>query len=1311
MLHLKFALNLEHLADEMIDEITEHWKDPFKAPVVIFPDSKLEQWFRLRWVKKNGVLANLNKSTIDRFLFDILVGDDESKSKLTAEMLTNVILAYLRKENDGVPNYKTLDDEVTRYLMVDRVDEKGNLQKVLDENRLFDFANKMASLFLDYETSRPKGFARNSKGEAPGILEKWKMGDLKPFFAESNKDVAGREKWQQKLYSAVFHGENSLLNEMFKNENIRKGLDQENRGVTYLTIPYLYSQVIEREKKGEKPFYDEKLNDAPLFIFGLSGMGQFYRVILQKFAEKHEVYAYVQNPCMEFWEDVKSVRETHKVRRNWKSKENVWSSAEGENLADIQAKMKVSFDEDSSAEVDVDDIPESIANNEENDLLISWGRSGRDNIKLWCQASNYDFDFKGVDGYEADANDLPQDSLLHKVQYSIAHRETLKGVTEADLKDGSLEVTAAPTRIREIEDLHTKICKLLKNGIRVEDILVVSPCLDDYRTAISMVFDQTPVKSDEKDNEGFLHVRFSIVDSPAKASLTESALESLFSILQHKSITRPDFFSLVRNPVVQAARSLKNEEIDAWQEWVAETNTYRIRDQKDDWLKSVNRLLLAQMSTSDALLYGDETRPYSNMDSSNKASLCRFVECIESLQKWIELGVDRENDELKALPELTLLQERLNEWLGMQTVPDTLQSEMIVYKKVLKALDELHCQLSAGAPSISMNIVQQSLLLAAQGTEYSCGNLFVNGITFMKFVPNRAVPVKYLFFVGANASTFPGAKQHNTLDLRKSCRPWPGDDSPIAKNRYAFLCQFMSTSERFYLSYLSKDVKKDAELYPSSVVSDLRKFIESATKNEADGKTLKWEDLSVSLDETRKFEDLFTQKSLRNKIAYIKMLKDDSDGEVDDEDDDVTAPTEKEPTKSLTFESVFVKRDELQKMVKLPDRVSFYSLSSFLTDPFQFRVSQMLMEEDDEDVEKESFEPVFFDHLDTSAVLKKMVVATLSEDDSAEKKELEKLQRELELCGKMPGGVFGEKQESLLKAKAFLILDQMAESYENTPALVRKELAGCDDKSALCANDGKFYKFQFIDGWSFGAKIQDMVMSRSGDSHWLLSGRLDWCNAPQGEVEKTTKIIGITTSDSKNSSISLDKYLSSYVKALTLIAYKGEKNPTVADVEQTIEILIYSCDSQKSGPAVTKVSFTPNDAKKKLEEIYATAFGEIKNKVVLPFCKAVPAEMLDWPSKDSDEKSIFGFRKKLVDDHGPWAYFDKKSLFDPVVDVGFSAENFESEWSDAKNVMRDLIKIEKYAKPKSSKASSKTKKSDADNTETKKKTRKVKAEK
>ena len=197
MLYLKFALNLEHLADEMIDAISKEWKDPFNAPIVIFPDPKLEQWFRLRWMKKKGVLANLNKSTIDRFLFDILVGDgistdDSGKKvrchKLTAEMLRNVILAYLMKKgSDGKCNYELLNAEVTRYLNVEYKEEDGSVGYRLDENHLFDFASKMASLFLEYETSRPKGFA----DKPVGLLDKWAQGTGEDslFFAESIHDA------------------------------------------------------------------------------------------------------------------------------------------------------------------------------------------------------------------------------------------------------------------------------------------------------------------------------------------------------------------------------------------------------------------------------------------------------------------------------------------------------------------------------------------------------------------------------------------------------------------------------------------------------------------------------------------------------------------------------------------------------------------------------------------------------------------------------------------------------------------------------------------------------------------------------------------------------------------------------------------------------------------------------------------------------------------------------------------------------------------------------------------------------------------
>ena len=1202
MLHLNFALNLEKLADKMIDEICGSWKDPFKAPVVIFPDPKQEQWFRHRWVKKKGVLANLNKSTIDRFLFDILVGDNDSRHKLTADMLTNVILAYLTQvDASGIENYRNLDPEVDRYLC----DEKG----VLDENRLYDFASKMAALFLEYETSRPASFARNAKGEAPGFLERWKDGALQPFFAENNKSIHDREAWQQKLYAAVFHnGIDSLLSNVFQKEAELSGTKRE-----FLTIPFLYSECLTKGGGKHAKFYDEKYKDFPVFIFGLSGMGQFYRVILQEYARDHEIYAYIQNPCMEFWED--SAIDPKKVCRQWKVTQGKWASVQAGDIGHIKEKMKVreiAGEAGTEPVTDVDDISETVT--DENELLANWGRSGRDNIKLWCQASNYDFDFEGVD-----KADLPQDTLLHKVQYAVAHRTALSKIDDENLKDGSLTVAAAPTKIREIEHLHSEICKLIKNDSRIEDILVVSPNLDEYRTAIRTVFDQTPVKGPSKDQTGYLHIPFTIVDSPARNSLTENALKNLFAILGQKTITRPDFFELVRNPVVQMARGFQNEDVDAWQEWVAETNTFRNRQNgssQGDWGRIVRRLLLAQMTSNDSIFNGEMLRPFSDMACSDKQSLSHFVECVNDLEKWLDFGKG-------PIVNLDSLLEHIDKWIAMPYTPDALKSESVIYKHVADGLKHLRWQFDAGSTGISIKIVEQTLLQAAQGTEYSCGNLFVNGITFMKFAPNRVLPVKHLFFIGADGMSFPGSKQHNTLDLRKALYPWPGDESPIFKNRYGFLCLLMSTGVSFHLSYVNKDTKKDAELYPSSVINDLRKFIE---KEGSTQKPLHWAELPIPLDETRHFSELFTPRSLRNWEAYERMFqKADKSSSV-------------QPKKGLGDKA----NSKIKEyVVKLPERVSIHALADFLQDPFQFRISQMLMSEDDEDIEKELFEPIYFNRLDTSIVLKKMLAADLS----GEEDELDKFKKELMLKGKSPDGNFGEKQWATLEAKKSLIVEQMNADTKN-PNLVQ----------------------EIRTNWAFGQKIQDLQLSRSDGSHWLLSGKMSWSNST--DVALTTRLIEISSADKKNSDLSFDKYMTPYVKALAIIALKGNANPEFANKSQKVDISIYTCDKELNGPAKAFVEMTPEEASAMLEKIYAAAFGD-ENSKTAPYSKSVPIDMLD----NKKVTNIYSYAEELF--KGSWNYFDKKSLFNPCEDTGFSTNNFKEEWAKAVMQMKSLVAVNK----------------------------------
>ncbi|MBO7550576.1 MAG: exodeoxyribonuclease V subunit gamma [Fibrobacter sp.] len=1211
MLHLKFSLNLEDLADELIEAVKGSWGNPFQTPVVIFPDPKLEQWFRLHWVKKCGTLANLNSMMIDKFLLKILCPNDNTKKKLNADLLRNVIWAYLYGNNDVSEedakaekhNYHLLGDEVVRYLETD-----GKL----DEQHLFDLCGKMASLFLEYETSRPTGFIRKGgAGDlAKGILDHWEQGNLRDFF-----DGGDREKWQRTLYSKVFHQHGdkpSLLTRAFDAMNQRKNENHPQEfNTTYLTIPFLFKDCMDNH---DGQFHCEQFmgQDGPLpvFIFGLTGMGQFYRVILQKFAEKHEVYAYIQNPCMEFWEDAGTP--CGDIHRKWLSRNGEWQGESGPIPENIRDRLRTHLDE--SADPEDDDSEQGVDSSSENALLCYWGKSGRDNIKLWCQAADYDFEFAGdADSGEGEA--IPTDTLLHKMQNMVASRKNElpslldslpEGESSEPPQDNSFTITAAPTKEREMDALHTQICKLLAekdndgNPVnRISDILVFSPCLDDYRTAIYQAFDQ----SSERD------IPFSIVDSPAKSSLTAEALDALFNVQQAGSLNRPAFFSLIRNPVVQNTRRITDDNVSAWETWVRNTSTFRTRTKSDDWGKNLRRILASRFSTHTIDIGDGECLPYADMMSANSTALSRFADGIEELGEWITLA---KNEPAVTPAVLDKIVNFLNNWVAMPNPPEGFAGETIVFQNVTAAIENLRIQFDAGAPYISWACISQTLCGAAESSEYSCGNLFVNGITFSKFIPNRIIPVKHLFFIGADSTSFPGSKTQNTLDLRKAVAPWPGDDSPIAKRRYAFLCQLMCTKESFHISYVNQNIVKDEELYPSSVVNDIRNFLKITIKQtfKAIGKDISameakllaeklWKQQEIPLDEKRPYSELFTSKEFRNKSVYNKRVA----------HGDSTSGYGNLPG----------------SIDKCPGRVSLYQLKCFLDDPIEFRVSQMMqMDEDTAHLDDEVFEPIDFDRLEQSSLMKNMVAAAIT----GNKQDLDALRKNLELGGKIPDGQYGEKLWKVAERRKDALLEQMAE-FPDSPA-------------------------SQTENWTYKDKIELPIVQPDG-TRWTLLGALDWCNGERN------KITSITTSKMRGRAgqkyFKNSKYTGPYVAALALIAQKDSHEA------ESVDISIYSV--KESEPSRAKVRMTPEQARKILSALYDKAFQK-------KYSKAVPIDMVD-----ETVENFADYTQKLSN---AWAYFEKRHLLDKRKDTGFDPQNdFNGEsgaWFTEAKKQKDLFRIE-----------------------------------
>jgi exodeoxyribonuclease V gamma subunit len=218
----------------------------------------------------------------------------------------------------------------------------------------------------------------------------------------------------------------------------------------------------------------------------------------------------------------------------------------------------------------------------------------------------------------------------------------------------------------------------------------------------------------------------------------------------------------------------------------------------------------------------------------------------------------------------------------------------------------------------------------------------------------------------------------------------------------------------------------------------------------------------------------------------------------------------------------------------------------------------------------------------------------------------------------------------------------------------------------ILAQMGEPLVHQIKESWSYKSKIQDIQFNRNNSEKWTLSGTLDWCDSDN--PEKITQMIAVSSSTSKPS---IEKFLPSYVKSLAVIAERA--NGANAQKTQTINIAIYNSDISSEAATAT-VSMTPVKAQEILQDIYTAAFGDETSR---PFSKAVPASLLDSPNI----KDIRSFKEQLL--KGPWAYFEKKSLFDPITDVGFEAALFQNQWKEAVEKMQSLMQITVNAPSKS----------------------------
>lgn len=759
-LHLRFSHRLEPLLAGLDDLLGELWTSFERPPRVVVASPSVARWLKLRLCERRGPLVGLETSTLEATLWNALRPERDERL-LRVPTLQQAVLAVLTPE--------LLEDEtfgsVRRFL---------HPSGTLDPRRKVQFAHEIARLFLEYEYNRPSVW--NGSWAVDGLDRTWPD---KPYFAPRQDDST--ETWQRRLHGLVFDPDGPLGGDASR---------------LWLGLPRLHRL---RHDAGWTPEGD------PLLLFGIDKVSHFHRNMLLEMAQARDLHVFLQNPCSAFWEDVDTSRRRHRGRRP--------------PLENLRFRRDATVDEWQEESLSDRVYPAAAS---DPLLLERWGRTSRENIALWCQAADYDFEELGED-------DAPAATLLGTVQEALRRRhpgprleplsmpsgEVFEGARPAD---GSILLLECPDRGREMETMRNQILTWLSEdpSRTFSDIVVLLPDPSRHRVEIERVFGGF-----EPSDPG--HIPWTMLGVPSKESLWARGALSLLR-LAAGPFDRPGVFAVLRNELCRRRLGVDEATVATWESWTEGAGAIRGWDAEEraeeglpvaqhTFLAAMRRLLLAPLAGRDgALLPGSDepVPPWRDFDSTAPSAVELFCATLERLH------ADRARLRAKGtLPSESVraLFAVLDAWFDVSGHP----AEASIRRSLLDSMDET--RLRDDQP-MDLAELTEIVTILVDGEMPGSSRAWTGAVTFAPLRAGNILPHGLVLVPGLDADAFPGERSTSALDLL-SRRRIVGDADVVADNRHAFLLALLSCRDRLVLSWRACDIQKDERLDPSSVVLEL----------------------------------------------------------------------------------------------------------------------------------------------------------------------------------------------------------------------------------------------------------------------------------------------------------------------------------------------------------------------------------------------------------------------------------------------------------------------------------------------------------
>ena len=547
-------------------------------------------------------------------------------------------------------------------------------------------------------------------------------------------------------------------------------------------------------------------------LFGMSTLPYQTIQAMAGLSRHTQVLIAVPNPCRFYWGDIIEGREL--LRAAYKRQQHRNGS-------------------------DLSEIPVEQLHAHSHPLLASWGRQGRDFVRMLDEFDNGEgaqYANMRIDLF----SDEEGETLLGQVQAAVRDLLPLAEHPHVppDPIDRSIEFHIAHSAQREVEVLHDQLLAWFAQGgddpLRPRDVVVMVPDIETFSAAVHAVFDQHK-RNDPR------YIPFEIGDVKDRSvNPLLVALEWLLRLPQQRC-RQSEVRDLLDVPAVAARFGLEEADLPILGHWIEGASVRWGLDQRhraglglgsageqNSWLFGVRRMLLGYATGHGASFRDIE--PYPEVGGLDAALAGSLAELVEALLAWRE-DLDRV--------------QRPVEWgnCARNLLARFFRATNEDDRLMLHGLEEgLQCWLEICENAlfdepVSLAVMREAWL--GQMDQPALSHQFVSGgVTFCTLMPMRAVPFRVVCLLGMNDGDFPRRGHQSDFDLLAlQGLGRPGDRSRRDDDRYLMLEAVLAARDKLYVSWVGRNVRDNTEQPASVLVAQLRDYLKAGWDLDLDERT------------------------------------------------------------------------------------------------------------------------------------------------------------------------------------------------------------------------------------------------------------------------------------------------------------------------------------------------------------------------------------------------------------------------------------------------------------------------------------------